>query len=189
MKSLPFVLVFAAALSCRAETSASKPADSAKPAPAKTEESAPAKPAEEASKKPAPQSTEESPTIIAAVVAKPMSLKPFGFDMKKSLSDSMAEQQAAMAQSLADQAQSQKALVSGYLTVDQPALPTVNAPSMTKNANGTATVVIAGKATEFKTEADAKAFLAQQQRNQPSAALGAPTSEIKNMGAAAFRAK
>jgi hypothetical protein len=182
MKPLPLLLVLAAALSCRAETPATnsaKPSESAKPA-----QSAPAK-SEEVAK------TDTAPVVIAAVVAKPVSLKPFGLDIKKSLSNSLADQQAAMTQNLADQAQNQKALVSGYLTVDQPALPSVTTTSalVTARPDGTATVVIAGKTTEFKTEADAKAFVAQQQRNQPSAALGAPTSELKNMGAAAFRLK
>ncbi|HEX2853132.1 MAG TPA: hypothetical protein VHO24_07835 [Opitutaceae bacterium] len=179
MKPLPLFLVLAAALSCRAETPAAnsaKPSETAKPA-----QSAPVQSEDVA---------DQAPTVIAAVVSKPVSLKPFGLDIKKSLSNSLADQQAAMTQNLADQAQSQK-LVAGYLTVEQPALPSVTATSalVTARPDGTATVVIAGKTTEFKTEADAKAFVAQQQRNQPSAALGAPTSELKNMGAAAFRLK
>lgn len=194
MKPLSLLLVLATVLSCRAETPAAnsaKPSDSAKPAqsaPVKSTESA--KPTETAKASTA-QTSEESPAVLAAVVAKPVSLKPFAMDFKKSMGNPFADQQAAMAQNLADQAQNQKALVAGYLSVDQPALPTANATSalVSTRADGTATVVIAGKTTEFKTEADAKAFLAQQQRSQPSAAMGAPTSELKNMGAAAFRLK
>jgi hypothetical protein len=166
MKSKIFLLLFAATLSCRAEPPASPSADrpvqkveSAKPAPVANPVSTPAKAAEPvvpvttpdaASQKVAPEKSEPAPAMVAFVVKGSTGMKLGAPDMKKDLSDALAEQKATMALQLADEAKNQKAAFATLFAAKQPVLAL---PSPANLSAPTATIAPPAEAKKLEVAA------------------------------------